>query len=136
MSKHCENQHYIHGRHTWMEAPPAADRHVCLGTGPGGPVPDTAPVHLFTVVLERAPTDPEFDAAHAFGISGDASFGTDGGVAVCEFDRQAATYEDAVALAKRDLEAVGLKPVRVLRMTRVIVQVDSRQSRHGISDVA
>jgi hypothetical protein len=71
-------------------------------------------VHTFTVLLERGPTDAEFDAAHEAGISADATFGTDRGVAVCEFDRQAATYEDAVASATRDLVAVGLKVVLVL----------------------
>lgn len=69
--------------------------------------------HVFTVVLDRQPTDDELDSLFAAGCD-DAAFGTEHGLATAEFDREAETMADAIASAVHDLDDVGLVSLRVL----------------------
>jgi hypothetical protein len=69
--------------------------------------------HVFTVVLDRRPTEDELDALYAAGCD-DAAFGMDGGLPVAEFDREAPALADAIASAVRDIESVGPKVLRVV----------------------
>jgi hypothetical protein len=68
--------------------------------------------HAFTLVLDREPTDDEFDALVEAGCD-DASFGVEDGLSIAEFDRQAPTLADAIASAVRAVESVGLRALRV-----------------------
>ncbi len=70
------------------------------------------PAYAFTVVLAQGPTDTELNKFVDNGVE-DATFGTERGVAVVEFDREAASLAQAVASAVRDLEDADLVPVRV-----------------------
>jgi hypothetical protein len=70
-------------------------------------------IQMFTLVLDRAPTDEEFDALVEAGCD-DASFGVEHGLAVAEFDREAPTLADAIASAVTAIESVGLRAVRVM----------------------
>lgn len=69
--------------------------------------------HVFTLVLDRLPTEAEIEASHAAGCD-DATFGTEGGLPVAEFDRHADTMADAIATAVRDLDRAGLTALRVV----------------------
>jgi len=69
--------------------------------------------HVFTIVLDRRPTEAELDMLDDKGLD-DATFGTERGLPIVEFDRDARTLAEAVASAVRDLEAVDLVAVRVL----------------------
>lgn len=71
------------------------------------------PVHTFTLVLDRRPTDEELASLFEAGRD-DVTFGVDGGLAVAEFDREAPTAADAIASAVRDLDAIGLTASRLL----------------------
>lgn len=71
------------------------------------------PIQTFTLVLDRAPTDDEFHALVEVGCD-DATFGVEQGLAVAEFDREAATMADAIASAVVAVESVGLRAVRVM----------------------
>lgn len=53
---------------------------------------------VFTLVLDRRPTDDELDALYGAGCDG-AIFGQEDGLPVAEFDREAPTMADAVARA-------------------------------------
>jgi len=69
--------------------------------------------YTFTVVLDRRPTDLEFDALFEAGCD-DAAFGIEKGMSIAEFDREADTLANAVASAVRDLESVGFAPLSVI----------------------
>lgn len=67
---------------------------------------------VFTVVLDRRPTDDELDALFEAGCD-DAAFGVEGGLSIAEFDREAPAMADAIASAVRDIESVGFSVLRV-----------------------
>ncbi|CAM3645410.1 AlpA family transcriptional regulator [Kibdelosporangium persicum] len=69
--------------------------------------------HVFTLVLNRRPTDNELDELFAAGCD-DASFGMEDSLPIAEFDREAPTMADAIVSAVRSVESVGLVAVRVL----------------------
>ena len=69
--------------------------------------------HVFTLILDREPTDDEFDALVNAGCD-DAAFGVEGGLAIAEFDRKAPALADAIASAARAIESVGLRAIRVV----------------------
>lgn len=70
------------------------------------------PVHVFTIVLDREPTDQEFDAL--FEATGDdPGIGTERGVPIVHFSRTAPALADAIVSAVRDIESVGLRAMRV-----------------------
>src|SRR6476469_6997859 len=69
--------------------------------------------HVFTIVLDRLPTDVEFEDLFSAGCD-DASFGTEGNLPIAEFDREASSLAEAIVSAVHSLEAVGLSPVRVV----------------------
>jgi hypothetical protein len=71
------------------------------------------PKQVFTVVLDREPTDDEFDAFVEAG-GDDALVGVERGTPVATFSREAATLADAIASAVRDIESIGLRAMRVL----------------------
>ncbi len=90
--------------------------------------------HVFTMVLSREPTADELDALFAAGCD-DAAFGTDHGLPVAEFDREAPTVADAIASAVRAIETGGLSVVRVLDQDLVtLADVAERigQSRESV----
>ncbi|MFB6391632.1 hypothetical protein [Polymorphospora lycopeni] len=64
-------------------------------------------------MLDREPTDDEFDALVVAGLD-DATFGTEQGLPIAEFDREAPTLADAIATAVRAIDSVGLVALRVL----------------------
>jgi len=68
--------------------------------------------HVFTIVLNRQPTETELDAV--FSQNDDVAFGVDGSLPIAEFDREAPTLTEAIVSAVRSLESVGLVPVRVI----------------------
>ncbi|MCX4469117.1 hypothetical protein OOK41_02095 [Micromonospora sp. NBC_01655] len=68
--------------------------------------------HVFTVVLDREPADDELDALFAAGCD-DAAFGSENGLPIGEFDREAETMADAIASAVRELDGVGLVALRI-----------------------
>jgi hypothetical protein len=68
---------------------------------------------LFTVVLDRRPTDDELNALFEAGCD-DVAFGVAGGLPVAEFDRAAPTMVDAIVSAVRALESVGLAAIRII----------------------
>lgn len=70
-------------------------------------------VHVFTVVLNRQPTEEEMDRLFEAGCD-DAMIGYERGLPVAQFDREAQTLADAIVSAVRALESVGLTAVRVL----------------------
>ncbi|MEJ3743879.1 hypothetical protein WEI85_11370 [Actinomycetes bacterium KLBMP 9797] len=69
-------------------------------------------VHVFTLVLDREPTDEELSILFDRDVD-DVTFGVEGGLPVAEFDRGAPTAADAIASAVRDLDSVGLNPIRL-----------------------
>jgi hypothetical protein len=69
--------------------------------------------HVFTVVLDRRPTDDELEALADAGCD-DAAFGLEQGLSIAEFDREAPTLADAIASAVRAVESAGLVALRVL----------------------
>ncbi len=69
--------------------------------------------HTFTVVLDRRPTDLELGALFEIGCD-DAAFGVEQAVSIAQFDREADTLADAIASAVRDIESVGLVPLRIV----------------------
>lgn len=70
------------------------------------------PVHVFTIVIDREPTDREFDAL--FEVTGDdPGVGSERGVPIVHFSRAAASLADAIVAAVRDIESVGLRAMRV-----------------------
>lgn len=64
-------------------------------------------VHVFTLVLDRQPTDDEVAALFDRGVD-DVTFGVERGLAVAEFDRSAPTPADAISSAVRDLDTIGV----------------------------
>jgi hypothetical protein len=70
-------------------------------------------IHVFTLVLDRAPTDAELTALVDAGRD-DVIFGVEDDLPVAEFDREAPALTDAIVSAIRDVESVGLRPLRVL----------------------
>lgn len=90
--------------------------------------------HVFTLVLDRRPTDEELDALHVAGCD-DAIFGQEGGLSIAEFDREAPTLADAIATAVVHIEKVGLAAVRVLDtdlVTLADIGVRIGQSRESV----
>lgn len=71
------------------------------------------PVHVFTLVLNRHPTEDNVDTLVG-GSCWDAVFGTDHDLSIVEFDREAPNLAAAIVSAVADVEAVGLIAVRVL----------------------
>lgn len=70
------------------------------------------PVHVFTIVLDREPTDREFDAL--FEATGDdPGIGSERGIPIVHFNRAAPSLAEAIVSAVRDIESVGLRPMRV-----------------------
>lgn len=69
--------------------------------------------HVFTLVLDRRPTDDELDKLIDAGCD-DAVFGFENDLSVAEFDREAPVLADAIVSAVRDVESVGLRAMRVL----------------------
>ncbi|BCJ59156.1 XRE family transcriptional regulator [Micromonospora endophytica] len=74
--------------------------------------------YAFTVILDRQPVGSELDALFEAGCD-DAAFGTENGLPVAEFDRNAETMADAIASAVHSLDEVGLTALRVLDQDRV-----------------
>jgi hypothetical protein len=71
------------------------------------------PIHVFTLVIDREPTDEQFDAV--FKTAGDDAVpGTEHGQEIVHFNREAPAMADAIASAVRDIESVGLVVLRVL----------------------
>lgn len=70
-------------------------------------------VHVFTLVLDRRPSDDELDALVEMGCN-DAAFGVERGLPIAEFDRDAPVLADAIASAVHDVESAGLRVLRVL----------------------
>lgn len=68
--------------------------------------------HVFSVVLDRVPTDDERDALFAAGCD-DAAFSMEQGLSIAEFDREAPTLADAIVSAVRDIESARLVVMRV-----------------------
>ena len=68
--------------------------------------------HVFSVVLDRVPTDDELDALFAAGCD-DAAFSMEQGLSIAEFDREAPTLADAIVSAVRDIESARLVVMRV-----------------------
>ncbi|RLP97284.1 hypothetical protein EAD96_30060 [Micromonospora sp. BL1] len=90
--------------------------------------------HVFKVVLDRQPTDDELDALFAAGCD-DAAFGSENGLPIGEFDREAETMADAIASAVRELDGVGLIALRVVDQDLVtLADVADRigQSRESV----
>jgi hypothetical protein len=71
------------------------------------------PINVFTLVLDRQPTDEELDALVAAGCD-DAVFGNEEGLPVAEFDREATTMAEAIVSAVLSIEGVGPRPMRVV----------------------
>lgn len=71
------------------------------------------PVHVFTLVIDRRPDDRALGALLSAGCD-DATFGVERRLPVADFDREAPTLADAIASAVRDVEAAGLRVLRVL----------------------
>ncbi|WP_140157989.1 helix-turn-helix transcriptional regulator [Micromonospora sp. NBS 11-29] len=69
--------------------------------------------HMFTLVLDRQPTEDELDFLGAEGCD-DAAFGVENGLPVVEFDREADTMADAIASAVHNLDAAGVIALRIL----------------------
>src|SRR5690349_12185617 len=69
-------------------------------------------MHVFSVVLDRVPTDDELDALFAAGCD-DAAFSMEQGLSIAEFDREAPTLADAIVSAVRDIESARLVVMRV-----------------------
>lgn len=67
----------------------------------------------FTVVLDHRPTETELDK-FADNAWDDAAFGTERGVPIVEFDREADSLAEAIAAAVMELEDVGLLALRVV----------------------
>jgi hypothetical protein len=70
-------------------------------------------VHMFTLVLDRQPTDDELDALYEAGCD-DAAFQYGPAKSLGRFDREAPTLADAIASAVRNVESTGLVVLRVL----------------------
>jgi len=90
--------------------------------------------HMFTLVLNRRPTDDELDGLHDAGCS-DAVFGQEDGLSIAEFDREAPAMADAIATAVIQIEQVGLAAVRVLDVDLVtLADIGNRigQSRESV----
>lgn len=71
------------------------------------------PVHTFTLVLDRQPTDEELSQLFDAGCD-DVTFGVEDGFPVADFDRRAPMAADAIASAVRDLDKVGITARRLL----------------------
>lgn len=71
------------------------------------------PVHVFTLVIDRQPTDDELSVLFEAGCH-DVTFGEDSGLPVADFDRSAPTAADAIASAVRDLDSIGVTARRLL----------------------
>jgi hypothetical protein len=90
--------------------------------------------HVFTLVLDRRPTDDELDALYEAGCD-DAIFGQEEGHPVAEFDREAPTLADAIATAVVHIEQTGLAAIRALDSDLVtLADVGNRigQSRESV----
>src|SRR5262245_38189730 len=91
-------------------------------------------VHVFTLVLDREPSEDQLDALVEAGCD-DAAFGVESGLPIAEFDRESPSMADAIVSAVRNLESVGLKPLRVLDtdlLTLADIAVRIGQSRESI----
>jgi predicted DNA-binding transcriptional regulator AlpA len=69
--------------------------------------------YAFKAVLDRRPTNDELDTLFANGRD-DAAYGIENGLPIAEFDREAPALADAIASAVRELETVGLRPLRII----------------------
>ncbi|SRR6266536_1324079 len=69
--------------------------------------------HVFSLVLDREPTDEEFDALFEAGCD-DGTFEYGPARSIGHFNREAPTMAEAIASAVRDVESTGLAVVRVL----------------------
>jgi hypothetical protein len=69
--------------------------------------------YVFRVVLAQRPTDTELNKFIDSGVE-DATFGTERGVPIVEFDREATSLAEAVASAVRDLEDADMTAIRVV----------------------
>lgn len=75
------------------------------------------PVHRFTLILNRAPRDDEFDPLYEAGCDDTSPEGE-----FIHFDREAGTLADAVVSAVRDVEKVsGLEVVGVEKDIHVVI---------------
>ncbi len=75
------------------------------------------PVHQFTFIVEGADLqeDERLDRLFEAGCD-DSTVGSSEGIQYVAFDREAESFEDAVASARRDLETIGgVAVVEVLR---------------------
>ena len=70
-------------------------------------------VHVFSLVLDRVPTDDELDALFEAGCD-DAGFEIGPDECVAGFDREAPSLAEAIASAVHDVESVGFVIVRAL----------------------
>lgn len=70
-------------------------------------------IQVFTVVLDRRPTDDELDVLYEAGCD-DAAFAVERGLPIATFDRESLTLADAVVSAILMLESTGLVPLRVV----------------------
>lgn len=70
-------------------------------------------VYQFVLVVDREPTEEQIDAIFEFEDEPAVISSPREGIGEVEFEREASTLADAVASAVRDLESVGLRPVRV-----------------------
>lgn len=88
----------------------------------------------FTVLVDREPTDEEFDRFVDSGAD-DGVFGTEGGRPTVIFYREADTCADAIATAVADLLSIGLKPLRFIDedlVTLADIADRAGRSREGI----
>ena len=70
-------------------------------------------VHVFSLVLDRAPTDDELDALFEAGCD-DAGFEIASDGCVAGFDREAPSLAEAIASAVHDIESTGFVVIRAL----------------------
>jgi hypothetical protein len=71
------------------------------------------PVHVFTVVVDREPTDDELDRLLATSRD-DPGIEVGPDSVFVDFRREAPTLAEALVSAVRDLEAIGLRALRVI----------------------
>ncbi|GAA4680191.1 helix-turn-helix transcriptional regulator [Phytohabitans rumicis] len=71
------------------------------------------PVHTFTLILDRRPSDEELATLFDTGCD-DVTFGVEDGLPVADFDRSAPMAADAIASAVRDLDSIGVTARRLL----------------------
>ncbi|MEV4346600.1 helix-turn-helix transcriptional regulator [Actinoplanes sp. NPDC049596] len=69
--------------------------------------------YAFTIVMNRRPTDDELKSLFAHGRD-DAAYGVENGLPIAEFDREAPTMAEAIASAVKELDAVGIRALRLI----------------------